>query len=88
MIDAILSTVGGILSYFLGSFGTAQFFDNPGLEADFGAWKVLFAFVAAGSVFLSQSFRGLVVVFHIVRLVAKLKDVFPKKEDDSGEPSS
>jgi hypothetical protein len=65
MIDAILSTVGGILSYFLGSFGSSQLFDNPGLEADFGAWKVLFAFVAAASVFLSQSGRGLFFVFVI-----------------------
>jgi hypothetical protein len=70
MIDAILSTVGGILSYFLGSFGGAQLFDNPGLEADFGAWKVLFAFVAAGSVFLSQSGRGLLIVFIIGALSA------------------
>jgi len=63
MTDMVLSTVGGILSYLLGAFGNAKLFDNPAFEDVFAAWKILFVFVAAGSVFLAQSKRGLAVVF-------------------------
>jgi hypothetical protein len=68
MVDTILSVVSGILSYLLGSFGSAKFF-HPGLEEAFGAWKVFFAFIAVGSIFLGKSRRGLILIF-VVGLIA------------------
>jgi hypothetical protein len=71
MVDAILSIVSGILSYLLGSFGSAKFF-HPGIEEAFGAWKVLFAFIAVGSIFLGKSKKGLTLVLVIGAIAAAL----------------
>jgi hypothetical protein len=63
MVDAILSAVSGIVSYFLGSLGNSVLFPNPGLEQAFAAWKISFLFIAAGSTFVAQSTKGLIAVF-------------------------
>jgi hypothetical protein len=62
MVETILSAVGGIVSYFVGSFGSDKLY-YPGFDAPFVAWKVLFAFLSAAAVFLSQSNKGLIAVF-------------------------
>ena len=71
MVDALIGAAGAILSYFLGSFGSAKFF-HPGLEEAFGAWKLLFAFLAFISIFLSQSKRGLVGIIIVGVMAAAL----------------
>jgi hypothetical protein len=62
VVEAILSAVGGIISYFVSSFGSDKLF-YEGFDEPFLGWKVFFAFLAAGAVFLSQSTRGLIAVF-------------------------
>jgi hypothetical protein len=61
MGETVLSAVSGILSYFLGSFGSDKFF-YPGFDEPYVAWKVLFAFLSAAAVFLTQSRNGLIAV--------------------------
>ena len=61
MVESILSVVGGIISYFVGSFGSDKLY-YPGFDQPFVAWKVLFAFVSAAAVFLSQTNKGLIAV--------------------------
>jgi hypothetical protein len=70
MINTILSAVGGVLSYFVGVFGESKLF-QPGLGETFVAWKVLFFFIAAGSVFISGSRKGLIAVF-VVAILASI----------------
>jgi hypothetical protein len=62
MTDTLLSAAGAIISYLFGIFVTPKLF-QPGLDEAFAAWKVLFAFLAAASVFISQDNRGLVAAF-------------------------
>jgi hypothetical protein len=61
MEQTILGVVSGILNYFLGSFGSDKLF-YPGFDEPYVAWKVLFAFLSAAAVFLSQSKKGLITV--------------------------
>jgi hypothetical protein len=61
MIDIVLTGVSGILSYLVGSFGSTQWY-HPGVEEILGKWKLMFSFIAAGSVFISKSRRGLVAM--------------------------
>jgi hypothetical protein len=69
MLDTLLSVVGGIISYLFGSFASLKLF-QPGLEQAFGVWKILFAFIAAVSVFLSQTTKGLIGIFTLGILAA------------------
>ena len=57
MINALLTVMGGILSYFLSPFGADKLF-YPGFDAPFVAWKVFFAFCAAAAVFVSAWGKG------------------------------
>src|ERR1700682_6391998 len=61
MGETILGAVSGILSYFVGSFGSDKLY-HPGFDEPYVAWKVLFAFLSAAAVFLSQSKKGLITV--------------------------
>jgi hypothetical protein len=61
MTEIVLTGVSGILSYLVGSFATSQWY-HPGVEEILGKWKLMFAFIAAGSVFISKSRSGLIAM--------------------------
>jgi hypothetical protein len=69
MGDALLSVAGGLLNSLLGAFTGPTMFGAP-LDTAFAAWKVLFFFIAAGSVFLAQDRRGLIAALAVGVLAA------------------
>jgi hypothetical protein len=69
MKEILAAAVAGALSYFVAVFSESHLF-QPGLGQRFAAWKVLFFFLAAGSVFISASRKGLACVFAIAVIAA------------------